>query len=125
MLFIANGTVIAGFDLTALKAESIIETDSVVTVNLGRPQLLVSRIDNEQSRVYDRDVGMFNSPDPHLESRTRAKAEVALRQAACAAGILQKAGSDGQRVVKNLLEQVFAAAGVEVTVNVTFEATEC
>jgi len=125
MLFIANGTVIAGFDLKTLSKDSVVETDSMITVNLGKPKLLVSRIDNKKSRVYDRDVGAFNSADPHLESRTRARAEAVLRTAACEAGILQKAGEDGREVIQNLLEQIFVTANVDVTVNVTFETGRC
>ena len=125
MLFIANGTIIAGFDLNTLSEGSVVETDSIITVNLGKPMLLVSRLDNVKSRVYDRDVGALNSADPHLESKTRAKAEATLRTAACEAEILQKAGEDGRQVVENLLEQVFAAADIDMTVNVTFEEGKC
>jgi hypothetical protein len=126
MLFIANGTVVAGFDLAALSEQSVVETDSMIKVDLGSPKLLFSKIDNSRSRVFERDVGSFNfSPDDHLESRTRAKAEETLRQAACQSGILQKAGTSGQAVVRNLLERVLRAAKVDKTVVVTFSVGAC
>lgn len=125
LLFIANGTVVAGFDLEALPEGSVVETDSMITVNLGSPKLMFSRIDNEKSKVYEREVGLFNSPDLHLESRTRQKAEVALRNAACQSGILQKAGESGQRVVETLLKRVLKAAKIEKKVIVIFSVGSC
>lgn len=125
MLFIANGTVIAGFDLKTLPEGNVVETDDMIKVNLGSPQILFSRIDNKKSRVYEREVGMFNSPDLHLESRTRQKAEEALRHSACQSGILQKAGEGGQQVVKNLLERVLKAAKVEKKVIVIASVGSC
>ncbi len=125
MLFIANGTVLIGFDLEALPESSVVETDSTVTVNLGSPKILFSKIDNAKSKVYERDVGLFNSPDDHLESRTRAEAEAALIATACQNGDLQKGAQDGQRVVKNLLERVFKAAKFNKEVRVLYTVGRC
>ncbi len=125
MLFIANGTVVAGFDLETLPEGSVVETGDMITVDLGSPKLMFSRIDNEKSKVYEREVGLFNSPDLHLESRTRQKAEEALRHSACQSGILQKAGESGQRVVETLLKRVLKAAKIEKKVIVIFSVGSC
>jgi Protein of unknown function (DUF4230) len=125
MLFIANGIVLIGFDLAALPESSVVETNSTVTVNLGSPKILFSKIDNTKSRVYERDVGLFNSQDDHLESKTRAEAEAALVATACKNGDLQKGAQDGQRVVKNLLERVFKAAKFNKEVQVLYTMGRC
>lgn len=125
ILFIASGTVVAGFDLQALPQKSVVETSDMITVDLGSPKLMFSRIDNEKSKVYEREVGLFNSPDLHLESRTRQKAEETLRNAACQNGILQKAGESGQRVVETLLKRVLKAAKAEKKVVVIYSVGSC
>lgn len=125
MLFLANGSVVAGFDLQNLSERSVTDEGSTITVNLGRPKILFSRLDNDNSRVYDRDVGILNSADPHLESRTRATAETTLREAACDADILDRAGENGQRVVGNLLRRIFSAAEIDVEITVIFEEARC
>lgn len=126
MLFIANGVVLIGFDLEALPESSVVETDSTVTVNIGSPKILFSKLDNSKSRVYNRETGAFNfSPDVNLESKTRAEAEAALVAAACQNGDLQKGAQDGQRVVKNLLERVFKAAKFNKEVRVLYTVGRC
>ena len=125
LLFIANGTVYIGFDLKALPESSVVETDSTITVNLGSPKILFSRLDNTKSRVYQRDVGVFNSPDVHLESRTREEAEAAIVAAACHSGAFAQASEDGSRVVRTLLERVLLAAKVNKKIEVLSTVERC
>ncbi len=125
MLFIANGTVLIGFDLETLPESSVVETDKAVTIQLGSPKILFSKLDNAKSRVYERDVGLFNSPDIHLESRTRADAEAALVATVCKNGDLQKTGEDGQHAVQNFVERVFKAAKFKKEVKVLYTVGRC
>jgi len=91
LLLIAHGEVIAGFDLTALTEEDISVTGTAATIHLPPAQVLVSRLDNSKTRVYDRQTGVFTKGQENLESQAREAAEQAIRTAACEAGILTKA----------------------------------
>lgn len=88
LLLMAYGEAIAGVDLGKLE-ESAVELDGeTLRLTLPEPELFVVRVDNERTRVYSRQTGLFTRVDPHLESEARREAERQLRQAAIDNGIL-------------------------------------
>lgn len=91
LLLIANGEVVAGYDLSGLSDEDITKEGGSLRVNLPAPQIISVRLDNEKTRVYDRDQGLLSRGDKDLESEARLAAEQSIREAACAAGILREA----------------------------------
>lgn len=91
LLLIANGEVVAGYDLSGLSDEDIRKEGGALRVSLPAPQILSVRLDNEKTRVYDRDQGLLSRGDKDLESEARLAAEQSIREAACAAGILREA----------------------------------
>ncbi len=105
LLFIAHGEVIAGVDLTELRDEDVVVSDDRQSVTLRLPpaRVLTQRLDNELSRVYDREQGLLTKGDPELESRVRQEAERAVLAAACEGGILEQAQLNAQRQVQILL----------------------
>lgn len=105
LLFIAHGEVIAGVDLTELADEDVVVSDDRQSVTLRLPpaRVLTQRLDNELSRVYDREQGLLTKGDPDLESRVRQEAESAVLLAACEGGILAQAELNAQRQVQILL----------------------
>ena len=105
LLFIAHGEVIAGVDLAELRDEDVTVTADRqgVTLRLPPARVLTQRLDNTQSRVYDREQGLLTKGDPQLESRVRQDAEAAVLRAACAGGILEQAELNAQRQVQMLL----------------------
>lgn len=105
LLFIAHGEVIAGVDLTELQDADISVTADRqgVTLRLPPTRILTQRLDNEKSRVYDRDQGLLTKGDPDLESQVRQDAEAAILAAACEGGILTQAEQNAQSQVKILL----------------------
>lgn len=119
LLLVASGEVIAGFDLTRLQPDDVqVSADGqTTTVNLPPAQILISRLDNEKTRVYSRDTGIFTSGNAGLESEARRVAEQRIVQAACDGGILKRAVEDGQRNIENLVK----ALGVK---NVVINASE-
>ena len=74
-----------------------------VTLRLPPARILSHRLDNELSRVYDREQGLLTKGDPQLESQVRQDAERAILQAACQGGILAQANLNAQRQVQILL----------------------
>jgi len=120
ILLIAHAEVIAGFDLTKLKAGDVKVSDTSLEIDMPSPEILVSRLDNEKTRVYDRKLGIFTKGDPQLESEARLAAEISIQQAACDAGILMVARANAEKQ----LTAMFTMAGFEkVVLNV--EEGEC
>ena len=108
LLMIVHGSTVAGVDLSQLKPESvqITETPNGRDIRLTLPpsQIFQTTVDEQKTRVYSRDTGIFVSADPNLESQTRAKAQAELQQAALSDGILDAAAKNAQVAVTALLQ---------------------
>jgi len=75
-----------------------------IFVRLPKAEILVTRLDNEKTRVYSRDTGLFSSPDPNLETQVRQEAERQLQQAALQDGILKSADENARNSVQSILK---------------------
>ncbi len=113
LLLVAHGEVVAGFDLAAITPEDIQVEGSTLKVTLPAPQILYSRLDNEQTKVFDRKLGLLARPDKDLEADARAAAEKSIRTAACDSEILRKASENASTQLKALFS---AMDFTEVTV---------
>jgi hypothetical protein len=67
-------------------------------------EIFSTRIDNERTRVYSRETGLFTLPDPNLESEARREAERQIGQAAIDGGILKTAADNGRANIRGLLQ---------------------
>jgi hypothetical protein len=103
LLLIAHGEVIAGVDLSKLDSNAVHVSGSNVSVHLPAPQILVTRIDNARTRVYERTTGVLIPPDPTLETQARQAAEQQITQAAIDDGILDKARANAKISITGLL----------------------
>lgn len=104
LTFFAAGDVIAGIDLSRLKGEDVRrDGDGTIVVRLPPPEILVSRLDNRQSRVINRKTGFFRRADMNLESRARQYAEQGIRNEAVNKGILNLASQNAEVKVAELL----------------------
>jgi len=103
LLLVVHGEVIAGVDLSKLQPSDVTVNARTVSVHLPKPEVLVSRLDNERTRVYSRDTGLFSSPDPNLETEIRQEAERQLQQAALQDGILAAADQNARASVSSIL----------------------
>lgn len=104
MTFLATGDVIAGIDLSRLRQQDVHrDLDGTIVVHLPPAQILVTRIDNRQSRVINRKTGWFRRADINLESRARQYAEQSIRNEALKKGILILASDNAQVKVGELL----------------------
>ena len=104
LLLIVHGEVIAGIDLGKVKADDIIVRDQSVTVRIPKAEVFTVRIDNEKTRVYSRETGLFSRVDPNLETEVRRAAERQLREAAMEEGILKIADKNAHTTLTRLLE---------------------
>jgi len=105
----ASGDVIAGIDLGAIKDGDVHrDPDGTIVMHLPPPQILVSRIDNKETRVVSRKTGVFRRSDTNLESRAREHAEQAIRTEAVKKGILPMASQNAQTKVAAFLHTLGA-----------------
>ncbi len=103
ILLIAHGEVVAGIDLGELSGNAVVVNGNSVRVRLPAPRIFSTRLDNQKTRVYSRDTGVFSNPDPELESEVRRRAETQLTAAAVQDGILQTARTNARQTLTALL----------------------
>ena len=109
LTFLATGDVIAGLDLAQLKPEDVWRSpDGTINVRLPRPQVLITRVDNKESRVLNRKTGMLRRSDVDLETRARQHAEENIRAEALKKGILAIAQQNGEKKMAELLRTLGA-----------------
>jgi len=100
----AGGDVIAGVDLSQMKNGDISRApDGTVIVRLPPPMVLLTRIDNRETRVVSRKTGLLRRADPGLEGRARLYAEGGVRNEALKKGILPQAKTNAQLRIAELL----------------------
>jgi len=87
----AVGDVIAGMDLGQITPEDVRMDGDVLVIHLPPARLLVTRLDNEKTRVISRETGVLRREDIHLETRARQDAERGIRREALREGILDQA----------------------------------
>jgi hypothetical protein len=104
LLLVVHGEVIGGVDLSKLEPADVVVQGQSISLRLPLAQILVTRLDNAQTRVYSRDTGLFSSPDPNLESEVRQEAERQLQEAAMQGDILKTADGNARSTISSLLQ---------------------
>jgi len=108
--FLAEGDVIAGVDLSQLKKDDVWRSpDGTVNIRLPQPQVLITRVDNQKSRVLTRKTGVLRRGDVNLETRARQHAEKNIRDEALKRGVLKMAADNGEKKLAEFLN----AAGIQ------------
>lgn len=120
ILLIAQGEVIAGFDLSKLSDQDVSVEGSTLRLTLPPAEILVTKLNNDQTRVYDRKLGLLSKGDKDLESQARDKAETLIKQAACDGNILEEASTNA----RNQLTALFKTFGF-TTVIITIPSSSC
>lgn len=103
LLLMVYGDVTAGVDLSRFDASKVDVEERSIRITLPEPELFSTRIDNDRTRVYSRDTGVFTRVDPNLESEVRREGERQVRQAALDNGILRAAAENARTTVTSLL----------------------
>lgn len=97
LTFFAAGDVIAGIDLSQLRESDVRrDPDGTLVMRLPPPQVLITRLDNRESRVISRKTGLLRRADINLESRARQYAEGGIRGEAVRRGILPLAAQNAE-----------------------------
>lgn len=106
LLYIARGEVRAGVDLKDLTPSDVEIASDTLQIRLPPPRILDSKIDVNQSSVYDYDRGFLGlGPDtaPQLQQYAEKEALKKIVAAACTEGLLKEANDRAQLVVTQLL----------------------
>ena len=107
LLMIVHGQTIAGVDMSKLQPDSVEITEGPqgrsIRLTLPSSQVFTTSIDEQKSRVYSRDTGLFVSADPNLETQVRQKAQSQLQQAALSDGILDAATNNARATLTAML----------------------
>jgi hypothetical protein len=107
LLLVAHGTVVAGVDLDKIGRDDIqVEPDGTVSLALPNAEVFITALDNEQTYVYDRDIGLLRQGDVELESAARLAAEQEMLDAAVEDGILEQAQTNAENYLYRLLRSL-------------------
>jgi hypothetical protein len=105
VLLVASGNVEAGVDLGELGEDDVGVRDDTVTIRLPEPEVLSASLDEDKTKVYDRDYAPLNvRPDDGLVEEARATAEERIEAAARENGILDTARTNAENSVRAFVE---------------------
>ena len=83
VIVIATGEVEAGVDLGDIDKDQVSVNGDSVTIDLPEPEILSASLDEERTRVYDRDFSPLNvRPDDDLVEKARLRAVEKIEDAA-------------------------------------------
>ena len=92
VIVIATGKVEAGVDLGDIEKDDVAVDGDSVTIDLPEPEILSASLDEERTRVYDRDFSPLNvRPDDDLVEMARLRAVEKIEAAARENEILETA----------------------------------
>ena len=101
VLLVATGDVEAGVNLAELGEDDVRVDGETVTIRLPEPEVLSVSLDEEETRVYDRDFGPLNfRPDDGLVEEARDVALDKLEKAARDEDILDQAEQNAENSIR-------------------------
>src|SRR5215211_8819545 len=104
VLLVAVGEVEAGVDLDELEPEDVRVTGDTVYLDLPAARILDSSLDEDKTRLYDRDRGVFKiRGDDDLIEEARRDAVDKMVEAARENGILDKAQNNAETSISTLV----------------------
>lgn len=107
VVLIATGEVRAGVNLDELREGDVSVEEGRVTMDLPEPEILSAALDEEETRVYDRDQGLLNfDPDEDLETEARREAVRRLEDSARENGILEQAEENAQTSLRAFVQSL-------------------
>ena len=105
-IIIISGESVGCIDLAKIKAEHIVEKDSVVWVQLPEAELCYTKINHQETRLYEVSTGVFSRDEGKIVSETYKEAEKQLERAALASNILEQTKINAELVLKPTLERI-------------------
>jgi hypothetical protein len=102
LILVAQGDVEAGIDLSTLDRSDVRVSDKSVSIDLPEPQILSASLNEKETRVYDRDMGLMPriNPSDDLAEEARDEAQDRLRKAALEDRILDYAERNAEDSIR-------------------------
>jgi hypothetical protein len=115
LLLIAEGQVVAGFDLTKIEEDDVVVQGESVSLTLPPPELLYFGVDEDKTYVYERKTGFLTKPDQTLETEARRRAQAEVVNWALEHQVFEKAEEFGVFYLESFLRSLgFTDVQVEV-----------
>ncbi|HEY1012056.1 MAG TPA: DUF4230 domain-containing protein [Herpetosiphonaceae bacterium] len=122
ILLQARGEVAGGIDMGQLRDDMIVTNGTAITMTLPPARIIYSKIDNNETRIYDRERGWLSKGDVNLETQARIYAEESILASACEGGVLDRAAAEAHQNVTDLLKSLNYYTSVTVYVS---KVSEC
>lgn len=107
MIVQVHGTVIAGIDMSQIQPGDLQMQNGVLTVKLPAAEVFITTVDEDKSKIYNVQTGIFAQPDAGMVLPALTGAKDKIQQAAIDDGILEIA----QQNAVTYLSKFFAALG--------------
>lgn len=115
LLLVAEGQVVAGFDLTKIETSDIDVRGTSVSLKLPPPEILFHGVDEDETYVYERTTGFLVSPDETIETEARRLAQQAVLDWALEHQAFEKAEEFGVFYLDTFLRSLgFTEVHIEV-----------
>lgn len=103
-LFVASGRVVAGLNLSKLKAEHVQVSADGKHIHITLPPVEILSSSLDKTEIYDIQTGLFGfvDIDPHLLSAAQTEARKQIILTACKSGILETANQNANKQIESL-----------------------
>ncbi|MFN3316188.1 MAG: DUF4230 domain-containing protein [Raineya sp.] len=105
-IIIISGESVGCIDLAKIKSEHIVEKDSVIFIQLPKPELCYTKINHQETRLYEVSTGIFSRDEGKIVSETYKEAEKQLERTALASNILEQTKTNAELILKPTLERI-------------------
>ncbi len=105
VLLIVNGEAAACIDLKKVKKEDIQLKDDKVFITLPGPELCYAKVNHNNSKIYDANL-TARILNPELIDKGFKNAEKKIKQKALELGIIEKAKTNGKKLLQPLLQGI-------------------
>lgn len=107
LMMMVQTETIAGVDLSRLSDKDVSVENGVVTIRLPNPTIFHVRIDDQNSKVYNRERGLLVfKPDMDLERQARLKAQSDAYKIALSGEMMSDARLNAEQNLRTLLKSI-------------------
>jgi hypothetical protein len=105
-LLIVAGEAVGCIDLTKIRKEHILEKDSVMIIQLPKPELCYVKVNQQDSRVYEVETGFMTFDEAKLIETAYKEAEKQVAKTALESNIMEQTKKNAELILKPTLEQI-------------------